>query len=338
MNLLPRVLGLALLLVLVALAVVLFGASNRSPASIAAPPDHSAPVPARVAEFSQRLALPLALTSLVLCAALLASLAMRSPRPSESNPPFAAARSEMGTLARLAENTVTQSRELARERDVRQRAEADALDKQQLLNRSLEEKIRLGRDLHDGLIQSLYAAGLTLESARSLVRSDPAEVERRLERCRETLNRSIREVRAYISGLAPDNLRNTDFASAIRSLFDELSAERQVALDLQIDDDAAAPLTEHQRIEILQLVREAISNSLRHGQASRLAIRLHPIEDAVCLELQDNGRGFSPAPTSGSGFGLRNMQARATGLGAELRIDSQPGNGTQVNFTLPLKA
>lgn len=354
MNPLPRLLGFGLIVVLVSLVALLTlpelapSSSSRAgfqpaltpphppstaPAASAATPP--SPRPAQLTLLARRLASPLSLLALVLAVALLASLFVRPPRLADSRPPFAATRTEVGALARLAETSNAQSVALAHERDVRQRAEADALLNQQLLNRSLEEKIRLGRDLHDGIIQSLYAAGLTIESARALYANDPAEADRRLARCRENLNQSIRDVRAYIVGLAPANLRQLSFSQALQSLVDELGTGRDVQFDLRIDETATARLTPDQTTDALQIAREAISNALRHGEASKIAVRLHPGDRAVCLLVQDNGRGFDPTRTS-SGHGLGNMRARAEHLAGELRFESAPGEGTRVVFTLPL--
>ncbi len=349
MNPLPRLLGLGLLFLLVTLAILLAvpalterdsprraGLRPGPEATPASSASHAAQ-PASAVALAQRLAFPLALTGVVLALGLLASLALRSPRTTgESRPPFPSPqRAEVSALARLAESSVAQSQALAHERDVRQRAEADALLNQQLLNRSLEEKIRLGRDLHDGIIQSLYAAGLTIESARAVASADPAEADRRLARCLQSLNQTIRDVRTYIIGLAPETLLQAGFAHALRSLADELRAGREVTFDWKIDETATAQLTPEQSTETLQIAREAVSNALRHGAATRISLRLHSDAREICLLVQDNGTGFTSPPPSGSGHGLANMHARAQRLGAQLRIESQPGSGTRVIFTLP---
>lgn len=353
MNPLPRLLGLGLLFVFAALAFLLavpamtdrdatpagLRPPTDQPAALAATPGTKTPR-AATAALAQRLAFPLALTGVVLALGLLASLALRSPRAAgDSRPPFSSTqRAEVNALARLAESSAAQSQALAQERDIRQRAEADALLNQQLLNRSLEEKIRLGRDLHDGIIQSLYAAGLTIESARAVAATDPAEADRRLAACLQSLNQTIRDVRTYIVGLAPENLLQAGFTHALRSLAEELRAGRDVTFDWKIDEAATAQLTPAQSTETLQIAREAVSNALRHGAATHIALRLHPGDGEVCLLVHDNGKGFTPAHHSGAGHGLTNMQARAQRLGAQLRIESQPGSGTRVIFTLPLRA
>lgn len=339
MNPLPRLLGLSLLIVLAVLAAVLAGPAftmvDHADRGVSSPASHSLAVEA-LTTLPQRLAFPLALLALVVATALLVSLALRPPSNRGSTPPFANARNEIDALAKLAESTVAQGQALAVERDSRQRAEENALLNQQLLNRSLEEQIRLGRDLHDGIIQSLYAAGLVIESARTLAKTDPDEADRRLGQLLQTLNQTIRDVRAYIVGLAPENLRQWTFSQAMDALVTELGTGREAHFDLKIDDSASSQLTPVQSTEALHVAREAISNSLRHGKASRVTVRLHPGESEVCLLIQDNGIGFESARRTRSGHGLRNMQARATGLGATVRVESRPDEGTRVVLTFPL--
>lgn len=342
MNPLPRLLAFGLLVILAALSAMLAGPALRSLGIVpAAPPALEAsvapPAPVhRLVGLSQRVAFPVALTGFVIAAALVTCLALRSNRPTEPVPATHAARAEIGVLARLAETSVAQGQELAHERDSRQRAEADALLKQQMLNRSLEEKIRLGRDLHDGIIQSLYAAGLTIEAARAVAKKDPTDADRRLGECRENLNQTIRDVRTYIAGLAPENLRQSGFTQAVHALVEELGADRDVQFELRIDDNATARLSPEQSAEALQIARESVSNSLRHGGATQVTIRLHCGTGEACLLVQDNGRGFDPASRHGTGHGLVNMQARAHGLGGNVRLESAPGTGTRVVLTLPL--
>lgn len=337
MNPLPRLLGLSLLVVLAALTAVLAGpalaglskAPVREVSHIHSTADALTTLPRRVA-------FPLAVTALMIGTALLICLASKPLRGGESAPPFAATRTEVGALARLAESSVAQGQALAIERDSRQRAEENALLNQQLLNRSLEEQIRLGRDLHDGVIQSLYAAGLVIESARTIAKTDPADSDRRLAQLLVSLNQTIRDVRTYITGLAPENLRQSTFGQALDCLVTELGASRSVHFDLKIDDSASAQLSPAQSTEALHVAREAISNSLRHGNASRVTVRLHPGDGEVCLLVQDNGTGFDPSQGRRAGHGLRNMQARASGLGASVRVESRPAEGTRVILTFPL--
>jgi signal transduction histidine kinase len=291
----------------------------------------------RLIALQQRVVVGLALLAAVLLGLWFMLVAFAWKRPGHdaaSHSPWAAARAEMSGLTQLAKTSAAQGEELDRERDVRRRAEEDAQLRQRLLAQSLEGKIRLGHDLHDGIIQSLYAVGLTLESVRALVPADPGEADKRLEKCLQSLNSTIRDVRAYITGLGPENLRRIGFAQALEALVAELRANRDVKFELRIDDEATAQLSSEQSIDTLQIAREAVSNSLRHGRATAVTVRLQQSNREVGLLVQDNGAGFD-ATARGDGHGLGNMHARAQRLGATFRIDSRPGIGTRVVVTLP---
>jgi signal transduction histidine kinase len=345
MQSLPRFVAMALFVVLAALVALLampvWRGALREPAASQGTPggpaaNAGATAPSRAVALSQRLALVLAAAALALALTLILGLAARPSRIAETRAPYDTSRTEFGALARLAESSLAQGEELSRERDVRRRAEEDVRLKELLLTQSLEEKIRLGRDLHDGIIQSLYAAGLTLESVRVLLQSDPVEADHRLEKTRAGLNDAIRDVRAYIVGLAPENLRRAGFAHALGTLLTEIGAGRAAEFDITIDDSAAMLLTPEQSVEALQIAREAVSNALRHGGATRITLRMHKSDRELCLLVQDNGRGFNPARPRDGGHGLSNMHARAARLGASLRVTSQPGEGSRVLATLPI--
>lgn len=297
------------------------------------------PPGSRLLGSQQRLALGLLLlvALIVTVVVLLVVLPSRPNAPGSTATPWAKGRIDLGRLEQLAQTSAAQTVELRSERDSRRRAEEDLALTAAELNRSLEEKVRLGRNLHDGLIQSLYALGLTLESARTLLRSDPAEADRRIESCGAAINASIRDVRAFITGLTPDQLQRSGFAGALEASLAELRAGREVSFDIKIDEDAALLLNAAQTTETLQIAREAVSNALRHGGASLINLRVHQNETEVCLLVQDNGTGFDPA-ARGTGHGLANMRARAQQVGATLRLTSQPGQGARLVFTVPVRS
>ncbi len=285
----------------------------------------------------QRVVMTLLIIGLML-AAVFAIVVVARPRSAPdtgSRPPWGFIKAEMGNLQHLARTSVKQGIELAHERDVRRRAEEDARLRQEMLNQALEEKIRLGQDLHDGLIQSLYASGLTLESTRELLERDPAEAGRRLQTSINQINAAILEVRNYITGLSRGQLRREGLRSHIARVTRELSAGREVRFVLDIDDGAAAVLTDDQLIQCVQVMHEAVSNALRHGQPTQVTVRLHAGDRAVGVLVQDNGRGFQVVRAQGTGHGLANMQARAESAGGTLQVDSSAGAGCRVVLTLP---
>jgi signal transduction histidine kinase len=304
----------------------------------------SAPPVVQLVALYQRLTATLLVLALALLLGFVgvAALGGRTPPVRDQDAPrstsLPSARAEMSSLARLAEVSVQQGEALQRERTERLRAEEDLHFQQVLLNRSLEEKIRLGRDLHDGVIQALYATGLTLEAAKNLLDQNPAEARRQLEFSMSTLNTTIRDVRGYIVGLSPQSLREESFAESIRSLTQTLNAGREVNYDLKIENESTIQLTEAQTADLIQVVREAISNALRHGAATMVKIRLHAIDRELCLLVQDNGTGFDAQRPPKRGHGLSNMKARATRLKADMRYTRPPEGGTRFTLTLPIAA
>lgn len=299
----------------------------------------AAPAGERLLFLYQRVLLALLLLGVVMVAVVGLILLVRTGRSTEpgSRAPWGTSRAEMASLHHLARTSVAQGAELAHERGERQRAEEDAHLRQVMLNQALEEKIRIGRDLHDGLIQSLYATGLTLETALALAERDPVEAGRRVQSGIDQINAGIRDVRNHITGLAPDSVRRQGFAEAVRRLTEELRAGRALELDLRVDDTAASRLDDGQIAESLLVVREAVSNALRHGAATHITIRVHAGDGVIGILVQDNGRGFLQGRGAGTGHGLGNMQARALQAGGTLQLDSSPGRGTRLVLTLPIR-
>ncbi|HKB92156.1 MAG TPA: ATP-binding protein [Opitutaceae bacterium] len=244
--------------------------------------------------------------------------------------------SEMNGMSSLAHWSAQQSNELRDERSVREQAETHLALNQLLLRQSHEERTNLGRDLHDGLIQSIYAAGLGLEEARRKIRTDPIAAEAQLGRCRNNLNAAIREARNAISGLAPHVVQQRSFNETVEALVRSLAEGRHVNFKFDIDLHAAEQLTSEQSLQSLHIVQEAVSNALRHGKAQLIMVRLVQDQKQIALLVQDDGAGFNPQKSEPSGNGLINAAARSEKLGGSLQIKSQPGTGTRILLTLPL--
>ncbi|HXB02723.1 MAG TPA: CHASE4 domain-containing protein [Opitutaceae bacterium] len=238
--------------------------------------------------------------------------------------PLLQEKSELGGVARLVVSDFAQREALRRS--------------EESLRHTLDEHERLGRDLHDGVIQSLYATGLGLSGIREMVRTDPAEAEERLEQTRHALNETIRDVRNFINGLEPEALKQQTFTHAVEALIEFRKSVRPFKATIEIDENLAARLTHEQRVHALQITREAVSNALRHGQATQVTIVLRPRNSrGVELAITDDGHGFDPAEAGNGGIGLQSFAERARELGAELSIESAAEKGTRVKlaFTLP---
>ncbi len=212
-----------------------------------------------------------------------------------------------------------------------------AYAQQRELVREVGERARLGRDLHDGVIQSIYAAGMGLAAARTLIQRDPEEAARSIDQVRAALNEIIRDVRNFITGLEPEALQSRTFTAAVASLFDFFQSEGPSSRDLDIDESVADRMHLAARTAALQIVRECTSNAFRHGRARCVQVRLHLTEDrkAVRLIVNDDGEGFDPA-TVRRGRGLDNITERARTLGATATITSEPGKGTRTTVLFPV--
>jgi len=217
----------------------------------------------------------------------------------------------------------------------RKRAEEALQESERRLRRSLEQRVQLGRDLHDGIIQSIYAVGLGLQECRNLISQQPAEAQARLTRSISDLNAVIRDVRSFIVGLEPEALKGHEFKAALQSLVTTVSPTHAAQFSLDIDPNAAEALDARQSMHLLQIAREAMSNSLRHAQARSTVVSLKRQNGRVRLEVRDNGLGFEQGARPTRGHGLRNIAARASELGAGSQVLSAPGQGTRVVVEIP---
>jgi signal transduction histidine kinase len=195
----------------------------------------------------------------------------------------------------------------------------------------LEERERIGKELHDGVIQSLFAVGMNLQ-AMATASGDDA-IANRLEAAVEDVDHAIRDLRNYIFGLRPGILADRQLDQAIKEMATEFGARSGVVTVVEVDADAAANLTSR-ATDLVQLVREALSNVGRHGAATTCRVSLRRDDHGFMLEVDDDGRGFDIDLTTW-GMGLRNLEERVGSLGGTFDVQSTPGEGTTVRATIP---
>ncbi len=196
----------------------------------------------------------------------------------------------------------------------------------------LDDRERIAKELHDGVIQSLFAVGMGLQGTAALAQDE--EIGRRIDDAVTEIDRSIRDLRNYIFGLRPGILADRQLDQALRELGAEFEARTEVVTVVDIDDRLAAELASRAG-DLVQLTREALSNVGRHAKATTCRVSLRRGESGIAvLEIDDDGTGFEPE-VSPAGMGLANMRDRVAALGGELSIDSTGGDGTTVRITLP---
>ncbi|MEZ4832236.1 MAG: GAF domain-containing protein [Caldilineaceae bacterium] len=171
----------------------------------------------------------------------------------------------------------------------------------------LQERERFGRDLHDGVIQSIYAVGLMLEDSQQRIESEPQLVYQRLTQTLTNLNKVIMDIRSYILDLQPS--RTKDVGQRLRDLVARMSAEDDTHTRLLIEPIDPGLLSSAQAMEVMRVAQEALVNAQRHALADEIVVRLYFSGGLVHLEVEDNGVGFTPDEWALSG-GLHNMKER----------------------------
>jgi signal transduction histidine kinase len=200
----------------------------------------------------------------------------------------------------------------------------------------LRERERIGMDLHDGIIQSIYAVELGLEGAEEDLDTDVPAAREALGTAIDQLNSVIRDVRSYIFELRPAKL-SYDLSEAMVRMVEEFGGSTSAQLVADVAP-ALPPLREHQRVALFHIARDALVNAHRHARASRIEVSLRASVSAVHLRVTDNGEGFdATADRSDQHRGLHNMAARAQDAGGEMTIESTPGAGTTVSVEFPLR-
>ncbi len=199
-----------------------------------------------------------------------------------------------------------------------------------------DERDRISRDLHDGVIQQLFSIGMSLEGARPLVRTDPDRIEERLDAAVDQLDGTIKEIRTTIFTLRPGRTKEVALERGIVELAREYEHAASFTPSVQIGSQLDLKVPAEVIPDVLHIVREALSNAAKHAQANALQIRADVDGDDLCIVITDTGAGFDPDDLM-PGHGLDNMAERAAILGAQLRLDSALGGGTTVDLRVPLR-
>ncbi len=197
----------------------------------------------------------------------------------------------------------------------------------------MEDRERIAKELHDGVIQSLFAVGMGLQ-ATGIMSRDP-ELQRRIESSVEEMDRVIRDLRNYIFGLRPGILADRQLDQALRGLAEDFQEKTGVVTVVDVDRRLAAELSSRAG-DIVQVAREALSNVGRHAQAATCRIALRAQDGRAIMEIDDDGTGFDLEWARGRGQGLGNLHGRAKTLGADLTVESALGKGTTVRLSIPL--
>ena len=200
----------------------------------------------------------------------------------------------------------------------------------------LEERDRIGMDLHDGIIQSIYGVGLSLEGALHSINEDPKDARDRLQRSIEGLNQTIRDLRSYILDLRPRQMGEDGLVSGIKRLIAEYRANTFAKVKFTDRDFDLNTLTQTQSMTLFHICQEALANAAKHAKAQNVQISLWATDDRILMEINDDGNGFDmDSMSSNIGHGLANMHTRANALGGEADISSSLKEGTTILVWIP---
>lgn len=203
----------------------------------------------------------------------------------------------------------------------------------------VQERERFGMALHDGIMQSVYAAGLSLQEAKYEIGINTEHASRRIDQAVENLGEVLRDLRNYIMGLRTGRFQGQDVATSLGQLATELRANTLMNVVYEAPTKLSiVRLDEARTEEILLIAKEALNNIRKHAQARNVLVSLKSEGEQVVLRIVDDGIGFDFEDASGGdGNGLRNMRERARKLGGELEIDSVPTQGTNLRVQMPLE-
>jgi signal transduction histidine kinase len=197
----------------------------------------------------------------------------------------------------------------------------------------LEDRERIARDLHDTVIQRLFATGLSLQATSRLLQADPEAAAARIEVAVDDLDDTVKQIRTAIFDL--DSVRPVGFGlreellAIVREAASSLGFEPQVLIAGPIEFGVPDSVRPH----VLAVLREALANVARHAKATRVEVRIETSADELLVRVVDDGVGPQP-PTDG--HGLTNMARRATELGGSFRLDAGADQGSVLSWRVPL--
>ncbi len=203
----------------------------------------------------------------------------------------------------------------------------------------LEERERIGMDLHDGIIQSIFGVGLFLETIYHAVDENPKDAKIRIQQAIADLNQTIRDIRAYILDLRPRQMSGEGLVDGLKRLLAEFRANTLAETALTSPKEELNDLPPTHALTLFHICQEALANAAKHANAKHVEVAVFTAADRVLMEVRDDGHGFDLEKMNLTiGHGLANMQTRARSVGGEVDISSTLGEGTTILAWVPRSA
>lgn len=219
---------------------------------------------------------------------------------------------------------------------INKQQEHNLLHAHQLLSALKEDHAGIQRDLHDDILQSLYAVCLGLERSQELLKNDIRAVEQGLNEAMQHLNKIMRRIRQCIDSSHPAISSSAQFAELLHDLIPTPRSQRVPEFHLKMEPNLIERLEQDQIVPLLRIIQGAVSNCLRHARGNNITVTIQQHEAGIRTIIRDDGIGFDQATTKRyEGRGLDNMNTRVNLLGGTLTLGSEPGGGTFVQVELP---
>lgn len=205
-----------------------------------------------------------------------------------------------------------------------------------------DERDRIGRELHDGIIQSIYGVGLKLDQALILYGKRPEDAKKQLGFAKEDLNGVITDIRDYIQGLQPSEYGCASLLEGVSQLIYDFRSKSVMQIDLVVAGQQSNEFNIIQINNVLQVLRELLINAVKHSRAFKVTVSLQFTPQDVQIRVSDDGIGFNapqlaPVKSSSEKQGLKNVFYRIGMLQGIVVIHTAPGHGTQLEITIPYK-
>lgn len=208
---------------------------------------------------------------------------------------------------------------------------------EQRLSALLHDRSRIGRELHDSVLQALYAIGLSLAQSPEWRRGAPPAVPRSRDQAVDQLNTLIQDIRRMILSVESDRVDSFRLISELQVLAKTFERVSELRIRVEVDPAAEEILTGEEAWELVTITREALSNCVRHAHATRIVIALRQIGSRVRLSIRDNGSGFDVEHEQAKGIGFAHMEDRVRKIGGRLDIQSTVGRGTCISADVYLE-
>jgi signal transduction histidine kinase len=202
----------------------------------------------------------------------------------------------------------------------------------------LKERLRLAREIHDTLAQAFVGISAQLDALETCLPEDLRPAHIYLDLARRMAQHSLTEARRSVMDLRSAALNNHNLSAALQSGARDWTEGSAAEVDVDTSGDLWK-LPEDVEHNLLRIAQEAVTNALKHAHPSKISVKLYREGHNLRLRVSDNGCGFEPDDAfagMGGHFGLIGIRERTERIGGELRLESQPGHGTQVEVSVPL--